>query len=255
MSNVPADPNQDLNPATRLSNFPVPSSGSSSSGRPPADFLPPPNYTEPGQYRTPREFESGAPRPPSRRISVPGVVTYDNQIQDFYDTSREAKTILWTMGDVKRQNVINILYRKGWYGNRKPGSGVSDKDIEVFSELLTYSNLQGQTWDVLIGQLMKAPDMASLRGGGSRVIRPSSEDLTEVLQRTALETVGKKLSDDDVNTLVKTYQRAYTKQSSEQVASADVFFKNRIEQQYGGDSEAYKYLNAISNVQQVLGSL
>lgn len=255
MSNVP-DPAEDLNPGSWTSNNPFSgSSGGGSGGAPPPGFLPPPRYQEPGGYRVPRQFESNAPRPPGRLVSVPGVVTSDNQIQDFYVPDREAKTILYGMNDVTRQYVQNILYRKGWYGSRKPGTGVSDEDISAFSELLVYSNLQGQSWDVILGQLTKAPDMASLRGGGARVVRPSSEDLTEILQRTALETVGKKLSDDDVNTLVKTYQNAYVRQGSEQVASADVFFKNRIEQQYGADSEAYKYLNAIANVQQVLGSL
>jgi len=254
MSNVPADPNQDLNPNAWTTNNPAPSGGGSSGGTGlPPGYVPPPRYTERG-YVVPREFESGAPAT-ERRYSVPGVVTSRNQIQDFYEPSREAATILGGMDDITRQYVQNILYRKGWYGSRRPGNGFSDTDRETFADLLLYANIQGQSWDVILGQLTKAPDMASMRGGGTRVVRPSSEDLTEILQRTALETVGKKLSDDDVNMLVKTYQRAYRNQSSEQVASADVFFKNRIEQQYGGDSEAYKYLNAISNVQQVLGSL
>jgi len=249
MSNV-ADPNEDLNPNAWTGNVPTSGGASGSTGLPPG-YVPPPRYS-PG-YRLPREFESGAPRPAP--VSVPGVVGPGNQIQQYYVPNREAATILGGLDDVTRQYVQNILYRKGWYGSRKPGNGFSDSDRETFADLLLYANIQGQTWDTILGELSNAPDMASLRGGGTRVIRPSSEDLTEILQKTALSTIGKKLEDNEVNVLVKTYQDAYVRQGREQVASADVFFQNRIQEQYGGESDAYKYLNAISNVQQVLGSL
>ena len=37
--------------------------------------------------------------------------------------------------------------------------------------------------------------------------------------------------------------------------AADTFFKSRIEQKYGAESDATKYLSAISNVSKVLGNL
>jgi len=247
MSNV-ADPNEDLNPSAWTGNIPTSGGSGGSTGLPPG-YVPPPRQA---YYSNPRAFESGGP---SERRSVPGVVGADNLAQQYYVPNREAAAILGGLDDVTRQYVQNIMYRKGWYGSRKPGNGFSDSDRETFADLLLYANIQGQTWDIILGQLSNAPDMASLRGGGTRVIRPSSEDLTEILQKTALSTIGKKLEDNEVNVLVKTYQNAYVKQGSEQVASADVFFQNRIQEQYGGESDAYKYLNAISNVQQVLGSL
>jgi hypothetical protein len=106
---------------------------------------------------------------------------------------------------------------------------------------------------VLLSQLDKAPDVNLL--GSSGKTKPSSADLTEILQRTALETIGKKLDDKTVGNLVSSYQGVYTADSAESAPSADVFFENRINQQYGADSEAYKYLNAISNVSRVLGSM
>jgi hypothetical protein len=57
------------------------------------------------------------------------------------------------------------------------------------------------------------------------------------------------------------FSRAY--QASQQAEAAggatapstDVFFKNRIEQQYGAESDGYKYLSAISNVANLMENM
>jgi hypothetical protein len=182
-----------------------------------------------------------------------GIVSATGSVQEFYQPTRDAMTILSGLDDVTRAKVQNKLYRKGWYGSGKPGNGYSDRDKGAMADLLLLANNQGYTWDVLLNQLDKAPDVQTLSSAGRT--KPSSSDLTEILQRTALETIGKKLDDNSIANLVASYQNVYTSASSESAPSADVFFQNRIEQQYGADTTAYKYLNAISNVSKVIESL
>lgn len=165
-------------------------------------------------------------------------------------------SIFAEMDEIRLQQVQEKLYRKGWYGSGKPsGVGWKDKDINAFKDFYRFTQAREIDWQDGLRALDKAPDFV-LGGSGRSITRPSGEDLEAVLQRTALETMGKKLDDASVKQLVSSYQGIATQASSaEAPPSADVFFQNRIEQQYGADTDSYKYLNAISNVSKVLGSL
>ena len=160
------------------------------------------------------------------------------------------------MDEITLRQTQEKLYRKGWYGSGKPsGVGWKDKDINAFKDFYRFTQARQIDWKDGLRALDKAPDFV-MGGSGRTIMRPSGEDLEEVLQRTALETMGKKLDDASVKQLVSSYQGVATQASgAEAPPSADVFFQNRIEQQYGADTDSYKYLNAISNVSKVLGSL
>jgi hypothetical protein len=172
----------------------------------------------------------------------------------FGVSDREAMTELSKMDQKEVKVIQEKLYRKGWYGSSKPsGNLYLPADINAFQNFLQAAKIQKLPWRDALKALEKAPD---LELGRARPKKPASTDLREILQRTSLETIGKKLDDAAVQRLVESYQGVYTDTSkSESAPSADSFFKNRIESQYGTESESYKYLNAISNVSKVLGSL
>lgn len=216
----------------------------------PEGYLPPPRLTT--QTAGPSGRMKFIARTPEGK---PGVLGPDGTVRDFYDRTREARTEFAKLNDITRRNVKITLYRKGWYGSGKPelGDRISDADKAAMSDLLETANVEGYTWDVLLRQIEKAPDVEFLGTGGRD--KPSSADLTDILQKTSLQTIGKKLDDKTVNQLVSSYQGVYTANTEQTPPSADVFFQNRIEQQYGADTTAYKYLNAISNVSKVIESL
>lgn len=247
-----SDTGQNLDPNAWFSQNPLGAGGAEDSTNIsgtglPTGFIPPPRLTI---QQGSRGRKTIVARTPSGNF---GIVSSEGTVQDFYQPTREAMTILSGMDNITRSTVQEKLYRKGWYGSSRPGNGYSDSDRKAMADLLLLANNQGYTWDVVLSQLDKAPDV-NLLGSGNKT-KPSSADLTEILQRTALETIGKKLDDKTVGNLVSSYQGVYTSASSESAPSADVFFQNRINQQYGADSEAYKYLNAISNVSKVLGNM
>ena len=228
---------------------PMGSGGTETSGTGlPSGFVPPPRLVT--QTAGPSGRMKITARTPSGNY---GLVSGTGTVQEFYQPTREAMTVLTGLDDITRSKVQQLLFRKGWYGSSKPGNGFSDKDRNAMADLLLFSNNQGYTWYVMLNQLDKAPDVNVLSSSGRT--KPSSADLTEILQRTSLETIGKKLDDKTVGQLVSSYQGVYTSASGESAPSADVFFQNRITEKYGADSEAYKYLNAISNVSKVLGSM
>ena len=223
------------------------SAGDSGTGLP-QGYLPPPRLVT--QTAGPSGRMKSIARTPKGQ---PGLLGLDGTVRDFYDRTREARTEFAKLDDITRRNVKITLYKKGWYGSGKPelGDRISDADKAAMSDLL--ETVEGYTWDVLLRQIEKAPDVES-RGTGGRD-KPSSADLTEILQKTSLQTIGRKLDDKTMKQLVTSYQGVYTANTNEAPPSADVFFQNRIEQQYGADTTAYKYLNAISNVSKVIEGL
>lgn len=216
----------------------------------PVGFMPPPRM--PVTYQT-----AGSSGRATKRVVAltptgqAGLLARDGSVRPLYDRTREAMVELSSLDDITRRNVQQTLYRKGWYGSRKPGNGYSDSDRNAMSDLLYLSNAEGYTWDVMLTQIERAPDVEA-RGGRDK---PSSADLTEILQRTALDTIGKRLDDKTVSNMVSTYQGVYTGATTETPPSADVFFQNRIEKKYGTENDAHKYLNAISNVAKILGGM
>jgi hypothetical protein len=252
MSETP-NPNQDLSPGAAIAGIPTgvgPTDVYAGTGLP-TDFIPPAQLKK-------TVLAGGEGRVVGKEVAKTtagtyGIVNSANQVQDFYQPSKEAGVVLSQLNDVNRNFVLGILYRKGWYGSSKPGNGLGDSDRNAMADLLYYSNTQGLTWDQTLQLISKAPDFVSR--GGTRSARPSTADLREILNQTALKTVGKYLPEEEINKMVSAYQGVYQGASTESPPQADTFFKNRIEQQYGADTEAYKYLNAISSVSKVLGNL
>jgi hypothetical protein len=188
---------------------------------------------------------------------VAGLVGPDNRVYQYYDLNTRPAEILGGLDDISRTKLINTLYTRGWYGRSKPGGGFSDSDRAALKDLLFFSNTQGLTWDRVLNQVAKAP-VINGGGEGRRVQVTNTQDLVEVANRTALATMGRKLSPDESKKFAQLYQqsqRADAAGSPEQAPSADVFFQNRITQQYGAETDAYKYMTAISNVSNLLENL
>ena len=127
------------------------------------------------------------------------------------------------------------------------------QDINAFQNFYETAKAKGLDWQTALTQVAKGPDFVMGSSGINKV--PSAIDLKEVLQRTALTVMGRTLDDNAVQNLVGSYQSVANGTASTQAPAADTFFKSRIEQKYGAESDATKYLSAISNVSKVLGNL
>lgn len=216
-------------------------------------YLPPPRLRRPvGGAEAVRFEREGTIQPQFQRVS--GIVSPNNEQLPFYDLANKPGELLGTMDDVSRKSFIRTLYSRGWYGDKEPEGGLGDNDIEATRNLLYYSNLQGVTWDTIFNAVRQAPIAAS--GSGRTVQVTSTEDLTELANKVALSTIGRKLNDGEAAQFAKAYQGAQRGQSDTMaVTSPSVFFQQRLEEKYGAESEGYKYLSAISNVAKVLGGL
>lgn len=166
---------------------------------------------------------------------------------------QKVREILAGLDDINRNTYQEILKRKGWYGSSKRGNGFGDSDINAFQNFYQVAVAKGLPWETAIKEVQKGPDLFLGSGTVNKV--PSAIDLKEVLQRTALTVMGKTLDDSAAEKFISSYQAVSNGTDTTLAPAADTFFKSRIEQKYGAESEATKYLSAISNVSKVLGNL
>lgn len=168
-------------------------------------------------------------------------------------SNSQIRTILTGLDDVRLKQVQEILKRKGWYGSSERGNGFMPQDLNAFQNFYETAKAKGLDWETALTQVQKGPDFVLGSSGVNKV--PSAIDLKEVLQRTALTVMGKTLDEKAVQNLVSSYQAVSNGTATTNAPAADTFFKSRIEQKYGAESDATKYLSAISNVSKVLGNL
>ena len=176
----------------------------------------------------------------------------------YYNLQTEPRELLTAMQDeVERNNFLKRLYERGWYdAGDRPGAGLSDEDERAVYKLLYASNLMGTQWTAVMAAGKKSP-FANTESADKRFRVASSQDLVEIANSTALSTIGRKLSAEESAKFAKAYQASQQAEASGGMTApnSEVFFKNRIEQQYGGESDGYKYLGAISNVAKLLENM
>jgi len=238
MAPQPTGPTGAVDPNTYMQQNPLTSSyGSSGSTGVSEGYIPPPR----------KGFENKGPQS--------GIILPSGQLRGFYNLNTEPGEELARLDEKTLKNFVNVMYSRGWYGNKKPGGGLSDNDREAMSNIMYIANLKGRTWQEVWSQVSQAP--ISTGAGGGRIQVTATEDLVEVANRTALSTIGRKLTPEESAKFAQAYQGSQRNEAmgGASAASADVFFQNRIQNQYGAESDGYKYLSAIGNVAKLMESI
>ena len=202
---------------------------------------------------TPNPTPTTGPTSADLGAAIAGAKSLVGGVSSAEISNTEIRKILTGLDDTKRLEVQQILERKGWYGSTKRGNGFLPADLNAFQNFYEVAKSKGLDWQTALTQVRKGPDLVLGSSAVNKV--PSPIDLKEVLQRTALTVVGRKLDDKSVDNLVASYQAASNGTATTNAPAADTFFKSHIEQQYGAESDATKYLSAIGTVSRVLGRL
>jgi hypothetical protein len=198
--------------------------------------------------------------PPREGVTGSGksseIVTATGEKIPFYNLGTNPGELLAGFNEVSLKKFVNTAYSRGWYGNDKPGGGLSESDKRAMANIMYYSNLKGMAWHETLSLMAKAPTSDGT-SSGSRLQTTSMEDLVELAQRSALSTIGRKLTPDEAAKFAQAYQGTQRTQAmgGGNASSTDVYFQNRIEKQYGAESDGYKYLSAIGNVAKLMESI
>lgn len=188
-------------------------------------------------------------------------ITDNGVTTSYYNLTTGPREVLAEYGtnEIARKTLLKKLYDRGWYeGDDKPGGGLSDEDKNAVYRVMYAANLTGIPWQKVLTSVSKSPFASAPSAGRGAGFRPSStEDLVEIANRTALSTIGRKLTTEETSKFARSYQASQQAEASGGMAAptTEVFFKNRIEQKYGAESDGYKYLSAISNVARLMENM
>lgn len=118
-----------------------------------------------------------------------------------YNPKKDTYDILYSLRPAQWRAIQQILVATGKYGDVRPyNKNITDRDQEVFSELLMSANAIGTTWDVALGRLMARGGTFS--GSGNQKYRSPMSDPVKGVTDAVAERLGRQLTTEDVDTVV-----------------------------------------------------
>lgn len=148
-----------------------------------------------------------------------------------------------------------ILQRKGFYGSRDPG--IFDNDLIAIQNWLDYSNTMGVTRGRALTEMLRdLPDRTG-GGGGARRYRVSNpEDLKVVLNKAAMDTIGRSFTDQELQLTVRGYQQAemtaqqqyYAGGVATEAPSPETFAQQSAKFFAPNEANAYKFLGIMDRI-------
>lgn len=125
----------------------------------------------------------------------------------YQDTDDEAYSELARKTPAERKAFLNTLQKYGVYGNSKPSwTGLGTQDFSAVREAMLFANSEGVTLDVALSLLGTKVGPAP-SSGGARIRTTPKEDLRAVFRQVSSQTLGRRLSDAEVDKFVKAYNR------------------------------------------------
>jgi len=173
--------------------------------------------------------------------------------REQYNPSKDAEVELAQMKQIDRMALLNSLYTRGFFPN-KTGPSVTGRDsgsVYAMEQFLAAVNPTGYTWDVAkpivfsqFGAIQGAPGTG---GAANKYTVSSDDDIINIANKVAEQTIGRRLSSTEVNKIVNKVQaRERTAGQSratetEQAASPQTIAQNQIEQQYGQEASMMRF--------------
>lgn len=154
---------------------------------------------------------------------------------------------------------------KGKYRN-----GVwDDKSVKAYEELLSYANQSGVTWDEALRRYVATGGEAGEGGGKAPLVKRVSnpDDLKAILETVTTATIGRRLSDAQMQHLVAEYQAAEMAEQDEEydlaerggvmtaAPSAQAFLERRVREQNPTLAATYDEFEMASEAQERIGQV
>ncbi len=152
-----------------------------------------------------------------------------------YDAPKEAYAELAKLSPLDRAELQNELYQRNFYrGKTKPSTtGFNPADIEAMKELLLTSNEYGYNWKTSLNFVRQ-----DYPGSGSGRKAPSKMDTRKSLDEKAIEALGRKFTDAEVESLIQQVQQKSVAGESGSLATIS---ENVVAGAATGEQQAYRF--------------
>ena len=152
-----------------------------------------------------------------------------------YDAPKEAYAELAKMATADRIALQTELYQRNFYrGKSKPSTnGFNPADVDAMKELLNASNEYGYNWKTSLNFIRQ--EFPST-GSGSR--GPSKMDVRKSLDERAVEALGRKFTDEEVESLIAQVQQ---KSIAKESGSLSTISENVVAGAATGEQQAFRF--------------
>lgn len=194
-----------------------------------------------------------------------GLVTLDGQISEvYYDINNDPGRFYAGMTPAERLEVLGKLNDSGFYTAGNIGNYASD--LNAISAWLEYSNNAGLDREAALNQIVSTgatmPKTGS--GGTPRTYKTSNtDDLKVMAKKISQDTLGRMMSDEELNRFVASYQQSeidyqksmYAGATTEDMQPADIAAQEFSQELAPTEANAYKYLGYVDKFFNSIGGL
>lgn len=152
-----------------------------------------------------------------------------------YDAPKEAYAELAKLAPADRAALQTELYQRNFYrGKTRPSTtGFNPADIEAMKELLLTSNEYGYNWRTSMNFVRQ-----DFPGSGSGRKAPSKMDTRKSLDERAVEALGRKFTDAEIESLIQQVQQKSVAGESGSLATIS---ENVVSGAAVGEQQAYRF--------------
>lgn len=163
-----------------------------------------------------------------------------------YDAPKEAYAELAKLNPTDRAALQTELYQRNFYrGKTRPSStGFNPADIEAMKDLLLTSNEYGYNWKTSLNFIRQEYPAS---GSGSR--GPSKMDTRKSLDEKAIEALGRKFTDAEVESLIAQVQQ---RSAAGESGSLSTISENVVAGAATGEQQAYRFAQVADLFNQML---
>lgn len=188
----------------------------------------------------------------------PGLVTEDGrilrdtetgQIITQYNLDADPEQYYRSISPAARNTLMAKLYKAGFFSVGKPGD--FRDELNALKNAMYASNLFGLELNhVANARLAQMPVQP---GTGVRRRVTATEDLKTIARQVSRQTIGRELSEEQLNKFVVSYQGTERAGGGEQPMSPDVAAQKFTQEQEPIESRGYQYLSYMKDLFSSLG--